>query len=278
MSYVYIYVFALYSVPCIIDGADLPAQYRSSLISLTATPIIQVFTSHPGYDGHIRYPDGNYTQDWHITTNWNNHTIKIHFATCFIENFKGVCLSDNLYVFDGANANSLELLKTCCGKTHSATLESSTGEMYILFETDNTVGDIGFEIEYWSNGITTTTLTPTVTFSLVTNVSHQDTGLIKGELAGIVVGCIVGVVLIVVVGCVIIWKFVFNKRKYDLVPGIFTLHMVQNDIIDNISNAKISINNVCSQYDAMNGTERNQFHTRVFTDMVSTSMMNGRSV
>lgn len=65
--------------------------------------------------------------------------------------------------FAGGNANSSVLLKTCCGITHSATLESSTGEMYILFETDNTVGDTGFEIEYWSNGITTTILTPTVT-------------------------------------------------------------------------------------------------------------------
>ncbi|CAG2224037.1 unnamed protein product [Mytilus edulis] len=132
------------------------------MISLTATPLINVFTSHPGYDGHVRYPDGNYTQDWYLTTNWINHTIKIHFATCFIENSKGVCLFDYLYVYDGANSSSPELLKTCCGKIHSATLESSTGEMYIFFETDNTVGDTGFEIEYWSNGITTTTTTTTV--------------------------------------------------------------------------------------------------------------------
>ncbi|XP_076117863.1 uncharacterized protein LOC143085417 isoform X2 [Mytilus galloprovincialis] len=132
------------------------------MISLTATPLINVFTSHPGYDGHVRYPDGNYTQDWYLTTNWINHTIKIHFATCFIENSKGVCLFDYLYVYDGANSSSPELLKTCCGKAHSATLESSTGEMYIFFETDNTVGDTGFEIEYWSNGITTTTTTTTV--------------------------------------------------------------------------------------------------------------------
>ncbi|VDI66821.1 Hypothetical predicted protein [Mytilus galloprovincialis] len=151
------------------------------MISLTATPLINVFTSHPGYDGHVRYPDGNYTQDWYLTTNWINHTIKIHFATCFIENSKGVCLFDYLYVYDGANSSSPELLKTCCGKIHSATLESSTGEMYIFFETDNTVGDTGFEIEYWSNGITTTTTTTTVA---PTTEIYTDTTTMQISTAG----------------------------------------------------------------------------------------------
>ncbi|CAC5392651.1 CUBN [Mytilus coruscus] len=142
--------------------ASSTALYSSSLIPLTATPLIQTFTSHPGYDGHTSYPDGNYTQDWYITTNWINHTIKINFATCFIENDHGVCLFDYLYVFDGANSSCPKMIKTCCGRVHSATLESSTGEMYIMFATDNTIGDTGFEIEYWSNGITTTTTTTTV--------------------------------------------------------------------------------------------------------------------
>ena len=43
----------------------------------------------------------NYTQDWYITTNWINHTIKIDMTTCNIENSKGVCLYDFLYVYDG---------------------------------------------------------------------------------------------------------------------------------------------------------------------------------
>ncbi|XP_052076890.1 deleted in malignant brain tumors 1 protein-like isoform X2 [Mytilus californianus] len=210
MSYVYIYVFAFCSVPFIIDGANFPALYSSSLITMTATPLIQTFVSHPGYDGHIRYPDGNYTQDWYIRTNWINHTIKINFATCFIENSKGVCLFDYLFVFDGANSSSPEMMKTCCGKTHSATLESSAGEMYILFETDNTVGDTGFEIEYWSNGITTTTSTTTVA-PFTVDVSDQETGLTKGEIAGIVVGCIASVALIAVICCIVILKFIFSK-------------------------------------------------------------------
>ncbi|CAC5356227.1 CUBN [Mytilus coruscus] len=145
----------------------------TTVVPSTATPLIQTFTSHPGYDGHTRYPDGNYTQDWYITTNWINHTIKINFATCFIENSIGVCLFDYLYVYDGAKSSSPEMMKTCCGKTHSATLESSAGEMYILFVTDNTVGDTGFEIEYWSNGITTTTTTTTVVPSTGKLVNYQ---------------------------------------------------------------------------------------------------------
>ncbi|VDI73648.1 Hypothetical predicted protein [Mytilus galloprovincialis] len=182
MSYVYIYMFALCSVPLFIDGFDFSVAY-SSLIPLTATPQIQVFTSHPGYDGHVRYPDGNYRQDWYITTDWINHTIKIHFATCFIENSKGSCLFDYLYVYDGANSSSPELLKTCCGETHSATLESSNGEMYILFETDNTVGDTGFEIEYWSNGITTTTMTTTtMTTPTTTTPVAQSTAFYNSSL------------------------------------------------------------------------------------------------
>ncbi|CAC5356237.1 unnamed protein product [Mytilus coruscus] len=156
----------------------------SSLISLTATPLVNTFTSHPGYDGHVRYPDGNYTQDWYITTNWINHTIKINFATCFIENAKGVCLFDFLYVYDGANSTSPEMLKTCCGTVHSATLESTTGEMYILFVTDNTEGDTGFEIEYWSNGITTTTTTTTVAPSTDTSTDSTYTTTVHISSAG----------------------------------------------------------------------------------------------
>jgi hypothetical protein len=43
----------------------------------------------------------NYTQDWYITTNWINHTIKIDMTTCNIENAKGKCLYDFLYVYVG---------------------------------------------------------------------------------------------------------------------------------------------------------------------------------
>ncbi|XP_071125491.1 uncharacterized protein [Mytilus edulis] len=177
------------------------------MISLTATPLINVFTSHPGYDGHVRYPDGNYTQDWYLTTNWINHTIKIHFATCFIENSKGVCLFDYLYVYDGANSSSPELLKTCCGDIHSASLESSTGEMYILFETDNTVGDTGFEIEYWSNGITTTTTTTTV--APTTDNSRY-----------IIIACVVTGLLVIIVAVLIV-VMVMKKNKAATYPRPF---------------------------------------------------------
>ncbi|XP_071125490.1 scavenger receptor cysteine-rich domain-containing protein DMBT1-like isoform X2 [Mytilus edulis] len=202
------------------------------MISLTATPLINVFTSHPGYDGHVRYPDGNYTQDWYLTTNWINHTIKIHFATCFIENSKGVCLFDYLYVYDGANSSSPELLKTCCGDIHSASLESSTGEMYILFETDNTVGDTGFEIEYWSNGITTTTTTTTVA---PTTEINTDTTTMQISTAGktttmqissvdnsryIIIACVVTGLLVIIVAVLIV-VMVMKKNKAATYPRPF---------------------------------------------------------
>ena len=55
------------------------------------------------------------------------------------------------------------MLKTCCLTTHTATLTSTTGEIYILFVTDDIIADTGFEFEYVSNGITTTTTTTTTT-------------------------------------------------------------------------------------------------------------------
>ena len=43
---------------------------------------------------------------------------------------------------------------------HVATSQSSSDEMYILFTTDNTVSGHGFEIQYWSSGNITTTMSP----------------------------------------------------------------------------------------------------------------------
>lgn len=218
--------------------------------NLVATPLIQSFYSHPGF-GSTNYPAGNYTQDWHITTNWVNHTIKLNIKTCHIESPKGVCTFDFLYIYDGADSNSTQMMKSCCGTItpHPGnSWESTFGEIYLLFVTDDLVTDQGFEIEYWSNGITTTTSTTTPapttesttamqTNSESTQANPTQTVSAKAETADntlyIIIACsVTGLLVLVVVILIIV---VCIKKNKPVTPQPF---LVQNEKSMQMKNGK----------------------------------------
>ena len=62
----------------------------------------------------------------------------------------------------GSNRNASLLQKTCCGKGHISTEQSSGDTMYIIFETDDTVVKKGFNISYILEGAPTSTIGTTV--------------------------------------------------------------------------------------------------------------------
>ncbi|VDI22810.1 Hypothetical predicted protein [Mytilus galloprovincialis] len=122
----------------------------NAAIQLTATPYLQTFVSHDTYNGTTYYPEGNYSREWLITGQTLNYTITIEFIVCVLEDAKGNCLFDEIFVYDGTNASAALLKKTCCGHLDTVpfTVQSTYGEMYVLFVTDNTVAREGFRISY----------------------------------------------------------------------------------------------------------------------------------
>ncbi|XP_052076907.1 uncharacterized protein LOC127714925 [Mytilus californianus] len=138
----------------------------NAAIHLTATPYLQTFVSHDTYDGNTSfYPERKYSRDWLIISQIPNYNITIEFIECALEtgNNKGVCIGDNVFVYDGTNASATLLKETCCGiyDTVPFTVQSTYGYMYVLFQTDDTVGREGFRISYILEGAPTTTASDT---------------------------------------------------------------------------------------------------------------------
>lgn len=61
--------------------------------------------------------------------------------------------------FSGSDASATLLKETCCGigEVVPFSLQSTDGSLYVLFETDNTISDMGFRIGYILEGAPTTT-------------------------------------------------------------------------------------------------------------------------
>ncbi|CAC5410404.1 MEGF8 [Mytilus coruscus] len=144
--------------------------YVNAAIHLTATPYLQTFVSHDTYDGVTHYPDGNYSRDWLITGQILNYSITIEFIACVMEtgNNKGVCIRDEVFVYDGTNTSATLLKRTCCGlgDTTPFQVNSTYGYMYVLFQTDNEIGQEGFRISYILEGAPTTTARVTTSTNL----------------------------------------------------------------------------------------------------------------
>ncbi|CAG2238217.1 MEGF8 [Mytilus edulis] len=168
----------------------------NAAIQLTATPYLQTFVSHVTYNGTTYYPEGNYSREWLITGQILNYTITIEFIACVLEtgNNKGVCIDDNIFVYDGKNESTPLLKETCCGvgDTVPFTVQSTDGNMYVLFKTDNTVAREGFRISYILEGAPTTTARVTTS----TNHDREDSNKLPMYLA---VGCGILVALIILI-------------------------------------------------------------------------------
>lgn len=69
-----------------------------------------------------------------------------------------------LFYLKGKNESAPLIKQTCCGigDTVPFTVQSTDGDMYVLFQTDNTVAREGFRISYILEGAPTTTASVTI--------------------------------------------------------------------------------------------------------------------
>ncbi|XP_063413693.1 muscle M-line assembly protein unc-89-like [Mytilus trossulus] len=196
------YIYVLIGILLVLKDVDCT-------IDLIANAYLQRFVSHDAYNGTVYYPEGNYSRDWLITGELANYTITIEFEACVIENTKGVCLFDDVFVYDGSNSSATLLLKTCCGAAYPApftpfTLQSTDGTMYILFNTDNTVAAEGFRVSYILQGAPTSTVSIT-TVQVAASTPEDNT------LLYIIIACSVTALLIIII--IILICIVCCKKK-----------------------------------------------------------------
>ncbi|XP_076071756.1 uncharacterized protein LOC143043239 [Mytilus galloprovincialis] len=199
----------------------------NTAIHLTATPYLQTFVSHDSYDGTTHYPEGNYSRDWLITGQIPNYTITIEFQACVLEtgNNKGICIEDNVYIYDGTNASATLRKQTCCSSLDDTVpfkVNSTNSYMFILFQTDKTFSREGFQISYILEGAPTTTArvntnkliperTSMTTARIITNTNSDP---VDSKLpVYIAVACAVTAMLIICVVCYIIWKKFSNNES-----------------------------------------------------------------
>ncbi|CAC5356234.1 unnamed protein product [Mytilus coruscus] len=193
-----------------IQNDEMEKKDADCTIDLTATPYLQRFVSHYAYDGTVYYPVSNYSRDWLITGETANYTITIEFETCVLEVAKGVCLFDNIFIYDGSNSSAALLLQTCCGSANPPpfTVQSTDGTMYVLFSTDETIAREGFRVSYILQGAPTSTVSTTVQVAASTK---EDNTLIY-----IIIACAVTaflIIIIIILICVICCKKKFKAKK-----------------------------------------------------------------
>ncbi|XP_071125476.1 enolase-phosphatase E1-like isoform X2 [Mytilus edulis] len=195
----------------VVIGILLVLKDVNCTIDLIANAYLQRFVSHDAYDGTIHYPEGNYSRDWLITGEIANYTITIEFEACVIENAKGICLFDDVFIYDGSNSSATLLLQTCCGRHNPPpfTLQSTDGTMYVLFTTDDTIAAEGFRVSYILQGAPTSTVSST-TVQVAASTPKDNT------LLYIIIACAVTallVIIIIILICVVCCKKKSKAKK-----------------------------------------------------------------
>ncbi|VDI66820.1 Hypothetical predicted protein [Mytilus galloprovincialis] len=195
----------------VVIGILLVLKDVNCTIDLIANAYLQRFVSHDTYDGTVYYPEGNYSRDWLITGEIANYTITIEFEECAIENSKGICLFDDVFIYDGSNSSATLLLQTCCGRHNPPpfTLQSTDGTMYVLFTTDDTIAAEGFRVSYILQGAPTSTVSST-TVQVAASTPKDNT------LLYIIIACAVTallVIIIIILICVVCCKKKSKAKK-----------------------------------------------------------------
>nr|CAH8868680.1 unnamed protein product [Trichobilharzia regenti] len=99
---------------------------------------------------HTKFSDLDYESNqqcyWTITPKLENHTVLLRFLYFEVEE-ETLCTYDYLRIFDGADTKG-KLLGGFCGRTLPNTFLSNSGQLYLQFVSDDTVGSKGFQAQY----------------------------------------------------------------------------------------------------------------------------------
>ncbi|CAH8656414.1 unnamed protein product [Schistosoma rodhaini] len=111
---------------------------------LTADNVAQTLYSHAKF-GDLDY-ESNQQCYWTITPKLDNHTVLLKFLYFEVEE-ETLCTYDYLRVFDGGDPKG-KLLGGFCGRTLPNTFLSNSGQLYLQFVSDDTIGGKGFQAQY----------------------------------------------------------------------------------------------------------------------------------
>ncbi|CAH8590540.1 unnamed protein product [Schistosoma turkestanicum] len=111
---------------------------------LTADSVPQTIYSHAKF-GDLDY-ESNQQCYWTITPKLDNHTVLLRFLYFEVEE-ETLCTYDYLRVFDGGDPKG-KLLGGFCGRTLPNTFLSNSGQLYLQFVSDDTIGGKGFQAQY----------------------------------------------------------------------------------------------------------------------------------